>query len=262
METSNDRNANVWVDDRLGMLAAPPDWAPDSGKGFARFEQRRAASVKRQQRNARIVAVAAAVILAIVLIPEPRAIAQKVLAPCVNACEAMLARVDMPRGMELYRLHRVYESMRAWMQGASAKSAKTAGAPDFALRDVNGQMVQLSALKGKVVLLNFWATWCGPCKAEIPWFVEFERRYKDRGFAVVGVSMDEDGWAAVRPYVEGHKMNYRVVVGDSPLAQKYGGIDSLPETLVIGRDGTILFRHVGLVSKGDYESEIEKLLER
>ena len=88
------------------------------------------------------------------------------------------------------------------------KDRKTA--PEFALKDSNGQTVHLADYKGKVVLLDFWATWCGPCKVEIPWFIEFEQQFKDRGFAVLGVSMDEDGWDAVKPYIEDHKINYRV----------------------------------------------------
>ena len=78
--------------------------------------------------------------------------------------------------------------------------------PDFALKDSTGQTVQLSDYHGKVVLLNFWATWCAPCKIEIPWFMEFQREYKDRNFAVLGVSMDEDGWDAVRPYMANHSI--------------------------------------------------------
>src|SRR5712671_2004016 len=75
-------------------------------------------------------------------------------------------------------------------------------APDFALKDADGKTVHLSDYKGKVVLLDFWATWCAPCKIEIPWFMEFEQQLKDRGFAVVGVSMDEDGWGVVKPYLQ------------------------------------------------------------
>jgi thiol-disulfide isomerase/thioredoxin len=110
------------------------------------------------------------------------------------------------------------------------------------------------------VLLNLWATWCGPCKVEIPWFSEFEAKYRDRGFAVLGVAMDDDGWTSVLSYLEKMKMSYRVMIGDDTLAQRYGGIDSLPETLLIDRDGKIAAQHVGLTGKSNYEDEIVQLL--
>src|SRR5258708_4033486 len=91
-------------------------------------------------------------------------------------------------------------------------------APEFSLKDAQGRTVKLSEYKGKVVLLNFWATWCGPCKIEIPWFTDFEQKYKDRGFAVLGVSMDDDGWESVKPYIEAKKVNYRVVLGSDEVA--------------------------------------------
>ena len=118
----------------------------------------------------------------------------------------------------------------------------------------------MSDYKGKVVLLNFWATWCPPCKAEIPWFEEFQRTYGAQGLVVVGISMDEDGWRAVRPFLEATRIDYRVAIGDAALAQKYGGVESLPETLLIDRDGKIAARHVGIVSRSDYEIEIGRIL--
>jgi peroxiredoxin len=134
-------------------------------------------------------------------------------------------------------------------------------APEFALKDSDGRTVTLADYKGKVVLLNFWATWCGPCKIEIPWFADFEQKYKDRGFAVLGVAMDEEGWEVVKPYLAESKVNYRVILGNDTVAGLYGGVESLPTTFVLDRDGKIASTHVGLVSKSDYENEIMQLLE-
>ncbi|MCC7497211.1 MAG: redoxin domain-containing protein [Bryobacterales bacterium] len=141
---------------------------------------------------------------------------------------------------------------------SSHTSRKTAA--DFSLRDVDGKTVKLSDFRGKVVLLNFWATWCSPCRVEIPWFIQFEQRYKDRGFAVIGIAMDDDGWNAVKPYIQAHHVNYRVVIGNDQVSAKYGGIDSLPTTLLVDRQGDIAATHIGLVSKASYENDIARLL--
>lgn len=134
-------------------------------------------------------------------------------------------------------------------------------APDFSLKDATGKTVKLSDYRGKVVLLNFWATWCGPCKIEIPWFIEFQQQYKDRDFAVLGVSLDDDGWTSVKPYVEQKKINYRVMIGTEELSTLYGGVESLPTTFMIDRGGRIATMHEGLVSKGEYQTEIQDLLD-
>jgi peroxiredoxin len=134
-------------------------------------------------------------------------------------------------------------------------------APNFTLKDATGADVKLSDYRGKVVLLNFWATWCGPCKIEIPWFMDFQQQYRDRDFAVLGVSMDDDGWKSVKPYVAEHKINYRIVIGTEELTQQYGGVESLPTTFIVDREGRIASVHVGLVSKREYQDEILNLLE-
>ena len=133
-------------------------------------------------------------------------------------------------------------------------------APDFTLEDASGKKVTLSELKGQVVLLNFWATWCGPCKIEMPWFVDFQRKYKDRGFSVVAVSLDEEGWDVVRPYTDEMQFNFPVVVGNEELVEKFGEMYALPTTLVINKKGEIVATHTGLVDRSVYEEEIESLL--
>ncbi|HEY1756887.1 MAG TPA: TlpA disulfide reductase family protein [Bryobacteraceae bacterium] len=141
-----------------------------------------------------------------------------------------------------------------------ASCAKKRQTPDFALKDSAGKTVQLSDYRGKVVLLNFWATWCAPCKIEIPWFMEFQRDYKGQDFAVLGVSMDEDGWNSVRPYMKDHQFNYPVVIGNDDVGKLFGEIDDLPTTFIIDRDGRIAKKHVGLIGKNDYKDEIGALL--
>jgi peroxiredoxin len=134
-------------------------------------------------------------------------------------------------------------------------------APEFALKDANGKTVRLEDYKGKVVLLDFFATWCGPCKIEIPWFMEMERKNKDRGFAVLGVSMDDEGWDIVKPFLADLGVNYRVVIGNDSTAQLYGGVDALPTTFLIDRNGKIASVHIGLASRKDFEDGIEQLLQ-
>ena len=133
-------------------------------------------------------------------------------------------------------------------------------APNFTLSDSKGASVRLSDYKGKVVLLDFWATWCHGCKTEIPWYMEFQNKYKDKGLAVIGVSMDDDGWKSVKPFVEEQKMNYAVVIGNEALAKLYS-VDALPVTLLIDRDGKIAVSHAGMVEKDAFEKEIRALLQ-
>ena len=146
-------------------------------------------------------------------------------------------------------------------KAASVKPGKDRkAAPDFELKDANGHTVHLSDYRGKVVLLDFWATWCGPCKIEIPWFREFERENKDKGFAVIGVAMDEEGWEVVKPFAHYMNINYRLVIGDDSIAERFGGIDALPTTFLIDREGKIAAVHVGLSGKSDFENGIRDLL--
>ena len=133
-------------------------------------------------------------------------------------------------------------------------------APNFTLKDSEGADVSLADYKGKVVLLNFWATWCGPCKIEMPWFVEFQRKYKDQGFTVLAVSLDEEGWDVVKPFLEEMELNFPVLLGNDEMADEFGGIMALPTTLIIDKEGQIVSRHMGLVERAEYEKDIEGLL--
>ena len=133
-------------------------------------------------------------------------------------------------------------------------------APNFTLTDSKGTSVRLSDYQGRVVVLDFWATWCHGCKIEIPWYMEFQNKYKDKGLSVIGVAMDEDGWKSVRPFLKKKRMNYAVVVGNEALAKLYA-VDALPVTLLIDRDGKIADAHAGMVDKDAFESEIRVLLQ-
>ncbi|MCI0707518.1 MAG: TlpA family protein disulfide reductase [Ignavibacteriae bacterium] len=133
-------------------------------------------------------------------------------------------------------------------------------APDFTLKTSDGKTVQLSKLKGKVVLVNFWATWCGPCKAEIPDFMEVYSSYKSKGFEIVGIALDEEGWEVVKPYSDKQKINYPIVLGDGPLAYKYGGIEAIPTSFLVDQDGYIVGKRIGLLQKELLENSLKKLL--
>jgi peroxiredoxin len=133
-------------------------------------------------------------------------------------------------------------------------------AAEFALEDASGKTIKLDDFRGKVVLLDFWATWCTGCKMEIPWFEAFQSAYSAKGFAVVGVSMDEDGWKVLRPFLDQHKIPYTMVLGDDPMSKRYG-IENLPDTFLIDRKGRVaaLYKE-GLVDKDNVEANIKTLL--
>ena len=133
-------------------------------------------------------------------------------------------------------------------------------AADFSLPDLTGQQIKLSNYRGKVVLLDFWATWCEPCRREIPQFVQLQEAYRQQGFQVVGVSLDDEA-EPVREFYRGFKMNYPVVMGNAKLAEKYGGILGLPIAFLIGRDGRIYHKHIGETASSVLEREITALFE-
>lgn len=234
MEQNSDLKVSRWVSERLAKLGVDGQWRPNVAEALERFEERRDAARAGGSRwtwTAVGVAVACAGVL---MFPTPRAAS-------VGACEVLF----------LKGLNVVSAAVKTVKEGQAA--------PDFTLKDAGGADLRLAAYKGRVVLLDFWATWCGGCNVEIPWFAEFQSRYKDRGLAVVGVSMDEDGWKVVKPFLEKTKMNYAVVIGTEDLAKRYG-VEAMPMTFLIDRGGKIAASHIGLVDKARFEAELVKLL--
>jgi peroxiredoxin len=140
------------------------------------------------------------------------------------------------------------------------KTAERKRAPDFELKDRNGKIVRLSDYAGKVILLDFWATWCGPCKSSIPWFNELYNKYGPEGLVVLGISMDEDGWTAVKPFMEKLPITYPVLLGNKRVAYLYGEVDSLPLAFFVDRNQRVAAIHLGAPSKKDFEKTIKALL--
>jgi peroxiredoxin len=153
-------------------------------------------------------------------------------------------------------------SPRGAAPGATACPANAKPANlNFTLKDVNNKNVQLSALKGKVIVLDFWATWCGPCKIEIPGFVDLYSRYKAQGLEIVGIVV-EDPFAKAKPFAQEYKMNYTVLDGNdrNDVDEAFGPLWGLPTTIVISRDGRICAKHMGMTSKEAFEKDIKSLL--
>ena len=135
-------------------------------------------------------------------------------------------------------------------------------APEFNLRTVDGKKVSLSDYKGKAVLINFWATWCAPCKIEMPWLVALRSQYAPQGFEILGVNEDDAGTprAKLAKFGQEQGLNYPLLVGDDAMSRKYGGVEFLPTSYFVGRDGKIVAETAGLVSKSEVEASIKKAL--
>ncbi len=142
-------------------------------------------------------------------------------------------------------------------------------APEITLKDLDGKDLSLTQYKGKVVLVNFWATWCDPCRVEIPWLIEMEQKYSARGFTVLGIAMDEEGAKMVTPFVNRERfevngaqsqMNYPIVIGDDAAADKFGGLLGYPTSVLVSRDGKIIKRITGIISYEEMSKAIESQL--
>ncbi|MHB8216747.1 MAG: TlpA family protein disulfide reductase [Candidatus Sulfotelmatobacter sp.] len=133
-------------------------------------------------------------------------------------------------------------------------------APDFSLESLDGSTTRLSDFRGKAVLLNFWATWCGPCKIEMPWFVDFQKQYGSQGLQIVGVAMDDASKEDIGKFAKDMGVNYPILIGKEAVGDEYGGVPALPETFLIARDGKIVDKIIGLRGKAEIEDAIKEAL--
>jgi peroxiredoxin len=225
MDKNSETPLSRWVDEHLDKLEPPNHWVPNEGRAFSLLTEK---SVGKSMYRRKEVWITAGLLVACLLFASassgPRVLAER----CVGVCKNLLfGNADTARLLRQ--------------------------APDFLLQDSAGSNIRLSDYRGRVVLVNFWATWCAPCKAEIPLLEEFEHAYARQGLTVIGVSMDESGWSSVRPFTEALKINYPVVIGSEGLASRYGLI-GLPTTFLIDREGRIAATHVGIISRGDVKN--------
>lgn len=133
-------------------------------------------------------------------------------------------------------------------------------APQFTLKDIDGKSVSLNDYKNKVIILDFWATWCPPCREEIPDFIALQNEYGKKGLQIIGIAVDRDGIKSVKPFYENMGMNYPVLLTDGKVESKYGGIRAIPTTFIIDKKDSIAKKYVGFRSKATFEKEIKELL--
>lgn len=247
MKKDEEMDVGRWVDDRLAARIPGESWEPNVPRGLAQLRERRGWNRGRGRSLLWVVVGTAAACLPLMAFPVTRAFAQH----CMSACASQSSRLR-----EFFLGKETGSGPRLVFAAPETRKA----APDFTLNDAAGVPVRLSEFRGKVVLLSFWATWCVPCNTEIPWFIEFQQAYKDRGLVVLGVSLDDDGWKPIKPYIEEMKIDYRVMVADKDIAPLYGGLASIPVTLIIDKAGRIAVTHLGLCPKNEYEAAIDSML--
>ena len=234
---------DLFVNERLATLVPASDWQPEAEAQLASLHARRAT---RRARGLWWTGIAVATTIVLVAVPGARALGLRCLEACVNASSrvAQFWRADEPLANVPKRV------------GATVGSQ----VPDVAGFDAAGLPVSLSSRRGRVVVLNFWATWCPPCRAEIPVLNSLERRYGALGLDVIGVSFDDDGWAAVRPFAESLAVTYTLALGSDEVATAFDALRELPATFIVDRNGVIVARIVGAMREGQHDALIERLL--
>jgi peroxiredoxin len=160
--------------------------------------------------------------------------------------------------MMLFAVERAARS--TGQHGGRSANVKDEPAPDFTLHSIDGETIRLSDFRGKAVLLNFWATWCAPCRIEMPWFVEMQDKYEAEGLQVVGVAMDDSSPNDIEKFAYDLRVNYPILVGEDTVGNAYGGLQFLPATFYIGRDGKVVDKVFGLKTRNEIEKDIKKAL--
>jgi thiol-disulfide isomerase/thioredoxin len=234
---------DVFVHDRLASLTPGPEWTPDAGSHLATMHARRAARARSRHRWT---ALALALMLVFASVPVTRAFGAR----CVEACVSATSRVAQ------------------WWTPAEplANAPKAVGstignlAPGLVGHDASGRPVSLADFRGRVVVVNFWATWCAPCRAEMPVLNDLQDRFGARGLQVLGVSLDENGWNAIDPFVAAVRVRYPIALGNDAVSASFGGVDELPATVVVDQAGVIVARMSGALRVAQYDELFDRLL--
>jgi peroxiredoxin len=166
---------------------------------------------------------------------------------------AILGMLVLGKWVDRQRMKHSTSSMVGDVRGAQA--------PDFELVSLDGRKVKLSDFRGKAVVLNFWATWCAPCKVEMPWFVDMQNHYGSDGLAILGVAMDDSDPQKIAQFASELGVNYPVLLGTNKVSEEYGDVEYLPTTFYINRQGKIVGKVAGLIGKAEIEDDVRKALD-
>jgi len=241
--TDQQASVDSWVETRLEAIAPVGDWEPDAAACLGLLHARRRALRARRLRGMAVSIAAAFIFLSV---PVTRAFGAR----CLEACAYATSRV-----VQLWRADEP-EATRPKSVGATIGDL----APDPLGTTSDGAALSLGSLHGRVVMVNFWATWCAPCRTEMPALDALHARYGGQGFDVIGISLDEGGWSAIKSFLDTQRVSYPIVLGTDDVAAGYGGVATLPATFLIDRRGVIVAKMVGPLRDGAYDSLIEKLL--
>jgi peroxiredoxin len=223
----------------LAVLDPGAEWEPDVSVGLLRLKELQVRGNWVSGRWLLAATGALGICISLMLFPSPKVLAHRCLECSVAVWQSLLPSSPAQSGLK----------------PPSGRGL----APNFSLKDASGKDVKLADLKGKVGLVNFWATWCEGCQVEIPWFVEFQEQYSGGGLVVVGISMDDDGWKSVKPWIQEKKVNYPIVIGNEGLGKQYGLV-GMPLTALVDREGRIADVHHGIVEKTATQEKIRDLL--